>query len=215
MRAYKCPNCGATINIDTKAETFYCQYCGSKLSIYDKSVLRTERIVDEAKIREIEFREKKYFHEEEKRAKSKKRRLLAALICGLIGAICLTIVILGDFPKKLFLLLPAAGGLIAGLALLITALQNQPLPNSEKVERKRAEKQSNAKACAIIGLIFCILGIGPSLLPTIFFIIFGLVPGIIASILGSYAMKNGTPGIVTLGTIDLVVGVGMIVLAFL
>lgn len=27
----KCPNCGATLNVDNGLDTFFCQYCGTKL----------------------------------------------------------------------------------------------------------------------------------------------------------------------------------------
>ena len=69
-KSVTCPNCGAVLTVDENIDSFFCTYCGSKISI-DKSnkvpvtvnvnenSCKTKRIIDEAKIQEIKFQEKK------------------------------------------------------------------------------------------------------------------------------------------------------------
>lgn len=53
MRACKCPGCGAELNIDDNNRDFaFCQYCGAKIMLDDYR--STQRIVDEARIKEDE-----------------------------------------------------------------------------------------------------------------------------------------------------------------
>ena len=52
----KCPQCGATIDVEEGRRTIFCQYCGSKIFI-DDEVKRSEVthvIHDEARIQEVE-----------------------------------------------------------------------------------------------------------------------------------------------------------------
>ena len=42
-KMYKCPNCGATINIDTNSEVSTCEFCGTKfntMELYDPKTRR-------------------------------------------------------------------------------------------------------------------------------------------------------------------------------
>ena len=42
-KMYKCPNCGATINIDEKSEVSTCEFCGTKfntMELYDPKTRR-------------------------------------------------------------------------------------------------------------------------------------------------------------------------------
>ena len=69
-KSVTCPNCGAVLTVDEGTNSFFCMYCGSRISI-DKSnkvtvtvnvnenSCKTKRIIDEAKIQEIKFQEKK------------------------------------------------------------------------------------------------------------------------------------------------------------
>ena len=70
IKSVTCPNCGAVLTVDEGTNSFFCMYCGSRISI-DKSnkvtvtvnvnenSCKTKRIIDEAKIQEIKFQEKK------------------------------------------------------------------------------------------------------------------------------------------------------------
>lgn len=51
----KCPNCGASIEIDALQDSYRCDYCHTTFTDADfkrVEINKTERIVDEAKIRE-------------------------------------------------------------------------------------------------------------------------------------------------------------------
>ena len=83
----KCPSCGADIEIKDGKNIAFCPYCGSKI-IFDDGVDRTEHIernVDEAKIKEIEYKTKKLEFIERENDKDRK-----------IGwvEICITIIII-------------------------------------------------------------------------------------------------------------------------
>ena len=69
-KSVTCPNCGAVLTVDENIDSFFCTYCGSKISVDKKNNVtvtlnvnenscKTKRIIDEAKIQEIKFQEKK------------------------------------------------------------------------------------------------------------------------------------------------------------
>lgn len=57
LRAIKCPNCGAYSTYEPGATQLFCQYCGAKLIEIDPNK-RTDHYIDEARIKEIESRER-------------------------------------------------------------------------------------------------------------------------------------------------------------
>ena len=70
MKTIICPNCKRNVSVEDSAADFFCTYCGSKISVDKKNNVtvtlnvnenscKTKRIVDEAKIQEIKFQEKK------------------------------------------------------------------------------------------------------------------------------------------------------------
>ena len=70
MKKVICPNCKENIIIEDNTDVFFCVYCGSKISVDKKNNVtvtlnvnenscKTKRIIDEAKIQEIKFQEKK------------------------------------------------------------------------------------------------------------------------------------------------------------
>lgn len=67
-----CPNCGGTVKITDDQNSCICPYCDSALTIDDGKF----HIVDEAKIKEIEFEKQKYQDELLKEEKRKERREL-------------------------------------------------------------------------------------------------------------------------------------------
>ena len=70
MKKVICPNCKKSVLVENNADVFFCTYCGSKISVDKKNNVtvtlnvnenscKTKRIIDEAKIQEIKFQEKK------------------------------------------------------------------------------------------------------------------------------------------------------------
>jgi len=62
-----CKNCGAQLELDADRKQAFCTYCGTKLYLDDESIQITNRIIDEARIKEAEVRlkELEYQHERE------------------------------------------------------------------------------------------------------------------------------------------------------
>ena len=92
----KCPDCGASLNIEKDRNQAYCTYCGAKI-IIDKDNEYTIRTVDEAKITEseterlirlkeleIEAQER----EAKRKARSNSRKTIIFLLFISIMAIC-------------------------------------------------------------------------------------------------------------------------------
>ena len=97
MRKFKCPDCGATLSIkDDDREFAFCEYCGSKILMDDYR--STHRIVDEAKIREADVREKEIECEREKYWQEKKEAPKA-----IVGTIIGLLVMIGFFKLLLIL----------------------------------------------------------------------------------------------------------------
>ena len=65
----RCANCGAELQIDAERKQAFCTYCGTKLLVDDESIHITNRIIDEARLKEAEIRlkELEYQHEKELR----------------------------------------------------------------------------------------------------------------------------------------------------
>lgn len=62
-----CANCGAELELDADRKQAFCSYCGARLYIDDESINITNRIIDEARLKEAEvrLRELEYQHERE------------------------------------------------------------------------------------------------------------------------------------------------------
>ena len=89
----RCKNCGAELEVDPERKEVYCSYCGTKLLIDDEAIRVTNRIVDEARIKEAEVRlkELEYAHERELRAETirqeQKKTFRIALIVYLLALV--------------------------------------------------------------------------------------------------------------------------------
>jgi len=54
MRCFNCNNCGANLTIEDENRDFvFCEYCGTKIMLDDYR--STHRVVDEAKIKQVEL----------------------------------------------------------------------------------------------------------------------------------------------------------------
>ena len=87
----RCTNCGAELQIDAERNQAFCTYCGTKLLVDDESIQITNRIIDEARLKEAEIRlkELEYQHEKELREETirqeQKKSERIALIVFLIA----------------------------------------------------------------------------------------------------------------------------------
>ena len=90
-RTITCPNCGAELELDSERTQAFCTYCGNKLYIEDDSIKITNRIIDEARLKEAEvrLRELEYQHEREIREetirKEQKRSFWISVVVFLIA----------------------------------------------------------------------------------------------------------------------------------
>jgi uncharacterized membrane protein YvbJ len=82
FKIMKCPACGADLNVETDRDYLFCQFCGAKLMRDDQRIVieHIERKIDEAKIRQIEFEEKKLTTE----TFSKKRMWITINVVGIL-----------------------------------------------------------------------------------------------------------------------------------
>ena len=86
----KCPECGATLDVEEGRKQLFCSYCGTKVMI-DNDNEYIYRHIDEAGIKQAEadklIRLKELELEEKENEKSRKGRYLAFAIAGGLAAI--------------------------------------------------------------------------------------------------------------------------------
>ena len=71
----KCPNCGASVDYDEGMTKVFCRYCGTPVIIDDESVRInvTNRIVDEARVRELDLEAQKLEYHRSEMAEYKEK----------------------------------------------------------------------------------------------------------------------------------------------
>ena len=96
MKMYRleCPACGACVEIEPERESCFCSHCGRKIFLEDntkrveitKNINYHKTITDEARIRDVEFRERVYDKEtaKEKEREKQKRKLNLITALGVI-----------------------------------------------------------------------------------------------------------------------------------
>jgi len=88
MVSLSCPNCGASLQVSSDRESFFCEYCGQKIYVSDSNHQKyTYRKIDDARIREAEAKEAiriKELELELEKLKSKERNDKAGWKAGLI-----------------------------------------------------------------------------------------------------------------------------------
>lgn len=99
LKTLRCPNCGATLEIEDGLDTFFCKYCGHHIILEDQSdaaykakvkvkyMEHKERLQDK---RNEQERYKMEFHQKDERHSS-------ALLLGFTGAIVLLFIIMSIF----------------------------------------------------------------------------------------------------------------------
>lgn len=127
MRTCNCPSCGANITINDENRDFaFCQYCGAKIMLDD--FRSTQRIVDEAKIRQAEtdrmIRLRELELEERKQNQRSTLRRTLTIIWLALSLIILLLCIVkwafqDDFTDAFVMLFYLGGPVIGGGAYLI------------------------------------------------------------------------------------------------
>ena len=137
MRNLKCPVCGAELDIDKDSGIGVCNSCGTKVQTYDKVELErkkiiiekniTNTIIDQAKIKEVDNKEKARIDERNDMIKLRKPKIIFGTLLLVIGIVCFILCIaLGGMDTSQgvkpvgYLILPAIGGIIAGIIVLCT-----------------------------------------------------------------------------------------------
>ena len=104
-----CTNCGAELQIDPDRKEVFCSYCGTKL-IVDSDIMVTNRIVDEArlkeaelKLREMEFRHEMELRQEKLQIEQKRAFRTTALIYVFLLILSTTVPAMEDFFPPILL----------------------------------------------------------------------------------------------------------------
>lgn len=115
----RCTNCGADLQIDSERKEAYCTFCGTKLFVDDESIRITNRIVDEARLKEAEVRLKRleYEHERELRQENRLQEHRRVFLIAVIVYACalLFTYLIPELNEALPFVL-----IIGGIALLST-----------------------------------------------------------------------------------------------
>ncbi len=94
----KCPDCGASLNIEDGRKTCYCQWCGAKVMIDDE--IDKHVYVDEARIKEAEVKEKIRLKELEievdKRNEEKKSKAFKIKLSGILAIVGVLLLVIAN-----------------------------------------------------------------------------------------------------------------------
>ena len=106
MRMYllKCPECGAELEVEPERVSCFCSYCGSKVYLDDntkrveitKNIKYHKTYTNEAKIKDIESRERMFDKQFAAEIESEKRKRRAGFRTFLIVAICVVLFFAGS-----------------------------------------------------------------------------------------------------------------------
>lgn len=117
----ECPKCGAGFDIEEGRKTCFCQYCGTKIAVDDgiNRTVNTSIIRDEAKIKELELREKQLELEVEKERLKQKDRKKNFVVNAILISLGLFIVTIGYNTNNSSILV---AGFIAVLAPIVATI---------------------------------------------------------------------------------------------
>ena len=147
-----CSNCGAQLELDADRRQAFCTYCGEKLLLDDESIHITNRIIDEARLKEAEvrLRELEYAHEREIReetVRKEQRKAYHLSIAVFLGALFITVSM--DRLRPLSLLV-----LIIGVVLL-TSMKKEGRGSNASGQRYLYSPKSRMAAlllCFFLGM---------------------------------------------------------------
>ncbi len=101
----KCPECGATLNVEENREQAFCSYCGTKVLLHNENE-HIFRHIDEAGVKQAEtdliVRMKQMEFAEKKRAdaeKTKKLKIIISLIMASVGILMMVIEYMGGYAS--------------------------------------------------------------------------------------------------------------------
>lgn len=157
MRLIKmtCPNCGAALELDAERTQAFCTYCGNKLYIEDDSIKITNRIIDEARLKEAEVRlkELEYQHEREIREETiRKEQKRAFRLSVIVFLAALTITMLSKTLRPFSVLI-----LIAGIVLLSS--RKKGVAQSAVIGERYVYSSSSRTVALVLCLILGGLGV--------------------------------------------------------
>lgn len=141
VTSFKCPNCGADLQVEEGRTMCFCNYCGTQIHIDDGTIRVniTKRIVDEARLRELDLQEQNRIRQEanesQKEAEAKKKITnwwTAVVVCQAVFAI---IFMLSISSGNADMSVPGIGGMVAAIILSIMRpdayyLKEPPRPQS-------------------------------------------------------------------------------------
>ena len=193
--AFRCNACGADLQFEDDKKEMYCPYCGTRLALDDDNIEITNRIVDEARLKEAEIRlrELEYAHErelrlEEIREKQKKTHRMY------IGIFILAALVSFVFFREYFFGAIVIGAIVLGI-----------MGTSDKRVPDKKYGASSSKKSRMIALVLCILlgefgfhyfyvgkiGAGILYLCTFGLFGFGWLVDIVRIAVGTFRDKNG------------------------
>ena len=81
----KCPNCGATLEVEDELDMFFCKYCGTKIIVDGRSDTAIKAKAD-IKLAEKDIERRRMEHEfEERKQRVEKRSIFLILLAPLLG----------------------------------------------------------------------------------------------------------------------------------
>ena len=145
ITAIRCSACGADLQLEENKKQMFCPYCGTRLAVEDYDIEITNRIVDEARLKEAEIRlkELEYAHERELREaelheKQKKTHMIYA---GLYILVCVL---------SFIALREEFGGIV-----IIGAIVLGVLLTSDKRSEKKEFNASGSKKSRLAAFLLC------------------------------------------------------------
>ncbi len=195
ITALRCTACGADLQSEEINNLMFCPYCGTKLAMEDDNIEITNRIVDEARLKEAEIRlkELEYAHERELREAElrEKQKKTHKIYIGLFVLV---------LAFSYILLREQFGGIV-----IIGAIVLGVLVTSDKRSEKKEFQMSGSKKSRLVAFILCLLlgefgahyfyvgkiGMGILYLFTLGLFGFGWLVDIIRIAVGTFRDKNG------------------------
>lgn len=88
----KCPNCGADLNVEDGLESFFCQYCGTRIvlegqsdaALKAKSRIKTMDKLGDMQKEYHEYRRVREIQKEKERKRNAKNAKIVAIVCGIL-----------------------------------------------------------------------------------------------------------------------------------
>ena len=95
----KCPNCNANLEVENGLDTFYCNYCGTKLIVdhQSDSMIRAKVDIKKAEIEAERERQKQQHIENKIKLDNDNDKLFYKVIGAILGVVILAAIIMSYF----------------------------------------------------------------------------------------------------------------------